>query len=517
MNLTKSKIFLFFCLSFIIGTAFASFLKIPYFIIGIFLIVAIVLVILFWQTSHQSKLGAGQGKKEMVVLGFCLMIAVLGVWRYQSATKVSVGDISQFNGKGKIVFAGIIDKEPDRRMENQKIIIKIVKVVGIDRIIGGRVLITVNKYPEYSYGDEIKISCKLQEPKNFEGFDYQQYLAKDDIYSVAYNPQAEITGRDKGNKIKASLFKLKDKFEGNLGKILPEPQASYADGLVLGEKSTLPQNILNNFSTVGITHIIALSGFNITIIAESLRRFFNSIMVSRNSSFWITVIFIIGFVVMTGASASIVRAAVMGILLILARKSGRLYSIRNALVFAGLIMIFLNPKILRFDLGFQLSFLAALGLIYISPLFEKYFLWLPKRFDIQGIASATLGAQLAVFPLLLFSFGKLSLISPVANLLILPFVPLAMFWIFLSGFLSFIWLVPTRIIAWISWLILTYQIKIAELLAKIPYAAINVNIGWVWLVVMYAALWGVIILNSKIKMQKAKLFGYAEEFYAKGV
>ncbi len=499
MALTKSKIFLFLCLAFIIGVALTSFFKISPLVNGIFLIGAIMLVILFWGR-----------KKEMVVLGFCLLIAALGVWRYQSAIKISAGNISQFNGKGKIVFSGIVDSEPDRKMDNQKIIVKIVKVVGVDRIVGGRVLITANRYPEYSYGDEVRISGKLGEPKNFpsaslgtsDAFDYKSYLAKDDIYSVAYNPPMEIIGRNKGNRLKASLFKLKDKFEGNLGKILPEPQASYADGLVLGEKSTLPQNIMDNFSTTGITHIIALSGFNITIIAESLRRFFNSVMISRNWSFWLTVVFIVGFVVMTGASASIVRAAVMGILLILARKSGRLYSIRNALVFAGLVMIFMNPKILRFDLGFQLSFLAALGLVYISPLFEKYFRWLPKRFDIQGIASATLGAQLAVFPLILFSFGKLSLISPIANLLILPLVPLAMFWIFLGGFLSFIWLVPARIIAWVSWLILTYQIKIAEWLARIPYAALNVNIGWVWLVVMYILLWGIV---SKVPIFRRKV------------
>jgi len=156
-------------------------------------------------------------------------------------------------------------------------------------------------------------------------------------------------------------------------------------------------------------------------------------------------------------------------------------------------MIFFNPKILRFDLGFQLSFMATLGLAYISPLLEKYLEWLPKKFDLRGIAGATLGAQLAVLPLILYSFGRLSLIAPVANLLILPIIPLAMLWVFLGGAAGFVWYWFAQCFGWVSWLFLTYQIKIAALLAKIPYAAVGLKINWIWLVVLYLILWAVVI------------------------
>jgi competence protein ComEC len=524
MNLTKSRIFLYFCISFIAGIAAASFWAISYFLNGIFLIIAIVCVTLFWpvRAASQPVCGAERGdwsegvageqkKRGGVVFGFCLIFLVAGICRFQAEAFPGVDDIGYLNGKGNIALQGVVDEEPDVRSENQKIVVRVVNIIGSTRVVGGKVLATTEKYPGYNYGDKVEISGKLQEPENFSDstgseatvFDYQAYLAKDDIYSVMYFPKIILSGGNSGNPIESFLFKIKKLFEDKLLKIFPEPQASLADGLILGEKAGLPKALTDAFAVVGITHIIALSGFNITIIADNLRKLFNSLMLSRAYSFWLTVIFIIGFVVMTGASASIVRAGVMGILIVLARKSGRIYNIRNALALAAAAMIYFNPKVLRFDLGFQLSFLATLGLVYISPLIEKYFQWLPEKFGLRGIGIATFSAQIAVFPLLLSSFGRLSLISPVANILVLPFVPLAMFVVFLSAIAGFAWIKLGIFIGWFGWLLLTYQIKVAEFLAKIPFASVSVKIGGILVVAVYAALWGTVIKRqkSKIKMQ----------------
>ncbi|OIP78464.1 MAG: hypothetical protein COT61_00605 [Candidatus Portnoybacteria bacterium CG09_land_8_20_14_0_10_44_13] len=495
MNLTKSRIFFYFCLSFVGGVAIASFFKIPQVLIGIFLIMATIAVVISWMKRW-----------EVVVFGLCLFFLLFGIWRFQSVLLPAGNNISHYaDGKTAVFLSGVVAAEPDVRADNVRLKIRAQKLVlngaegliliGADKgiSVSGYTLVMAEKYPEYRYGDEIEFRGKLGVPKNFEDFDYKAYLAKDDIYSVMYYPETRLLGKNKGNFVQATLFKIKDSFKENLSRVLPEPQASLADGLILGEKATLPEDLVNNFNTVGVTHIIALSGFNITIIAESLRRLFDSLMISRRYSFWLAIFLIVGFVIMTGASPSIIRAAVMGILLILAQKTGRLYSIRNALVFAGMAMIFFNPKILRFDLGFQLSFMATLGLAYISPLLEKYLEWLPKKFDLRGIAGATLGAQLAVLPLILYSFGRLSLIAPVANLLILPIIPLAMLWVFLGGAAGFVWYWFAQCFGWVSWLFLTYQIKIAALLAKIPYAAVGLKINWIWLVVLYLILWAVVI------------------------
>lgn len=463
--------------------AINSLLSIPYFLVGIFLIIAIILISLFWKRSW-----------KIVVLGFCLIFIIIGTWRFKEKNKISEIDISHFAEKGIIEFRGIVDAQPENRIENQKTIVKVNNVYGNSQFAEGKILVWAAKFPEYQYGDVLKIKGKIKEPKDFTdentglNVDYRNYLAKDEIYSTTYYPEITVLEKSKGNWLKRNLFKINEKLGSKIKEIFPEPQAGLAGGLILGEKASLSKKLMDIFAIVGITHIIALSGFNITIIAESLRRLFDKLMVSRKYSFWLTTALIASFVLMTGASASIVRAGVMGILIILARKIGRLYNIRNALVLAAIIMIWINPKILRFDLGFQLSFLATLGLVYLSPLLEKYFLWLPDKFDLRGIGLATISAQLAVIPLLLFSFGRISFISPLANLLILPIIPISMFIIFISAFAGFIWLKAGILIGWFAGIFLSYVIKFSILLSKIPLASVNLQINQIWLFLLYAVI-----------------------------
>jgi len=510
IKLTKSKIFLFLCLSFILGVAVASFISIPRLLVGIFLIIAIIIIILFY----------GRGR-EAVVFGFCIIFAVAGIWQFQKKNEIYEKTIKLLNEKGRVVLEGIIDEEPDDRPENQRIVVEVDKIAGFGEMARGKVLVVINKYPKYEYGDRLEIAGYLKSPENFltetgAEFDYKSYLAKDGIYSIIYYPETKLIEKGLGNPVKNFLYKIKSALGKGLSRVLPEPQASLAKGLILGERATIPKKLTDIFNVVGLTHIIALSGFNITIIAEAIRKVFNWLMVRRNFSFWLTIGFIIAFVLMTGASASIVRAGIMGILIVLARKEGRLYDIRNALIFAGALMMYLNPKILRFDLGFQLSFMATLGLVYISPLLEKYFQWLPKKFDLRSIGTATLSAQLAVLPLILYSFGRVSFISPFVNLLVLPFIPLAMLLGFLGGLAGIFWNFADIVFGWPAWLILSYQIKISELAAKIPLASANIEISWIWMIVMYAGLWGIIvkIQISKFKHQRksknhnAKILGF---------
>lgn len=217
---------------------------------------------------------------------------------------------------------------------------------------------------------------------------------------------------------------------------------------------------------------------------------------------------------MVGAGASVVRAAVMGILILLAQQAGRLYQIKNALVFAGALMIFINPKVLVWDVGFQLSFAATLGLVYISPILQKWLEADKDDFSLPGsigafvksdksvklILVATLSAQIAVLPLLVVNFGQLSLISPLANLLVLPVIPITMLFGFLAALAGLLFLPLGQIFGWLSWLFLTYEIKVIELLAKIPLAAVSFK--WTWLSggIYYAVLiWLICRFNKKIK------------------
>lgn len=482
--MTKSRIFLFVCLSFVLGVFIQSLIEIPQLVwLGI-LVLGVALAAVFWGRD-----------KRMAVAGFCLLILAGGAWRYLTASEV-MNSIAQLNDKGRTAIVGVISAEPDVRSDNIKYKIK---AVGNYE---GYFLATAKKYPSYNYGDQIEIIGRLQTPKSDEDFDYQSYLAKDEIYSVVYYPEIKLLESDRGNFVLQKLFWLKNKFERSINNNLIEPQAAFLAGLLLGEKRGLPENIMADFSRTGTTHIVALSGYNITIIAVAMMGLFNFFLVRRRISFWLSLGAIFLFVLMTGAAASVVRAAVMGALILVAQQAGRLYRARNALIFAGAVMVYFNPKILVFDLGFQLSFAATLGLIYLTPVLQT---WLePAKDDLpvpgslnslvkslkpwREILIATLAAQLAVLPLLVINFSQLSLIAPLANLLILPFIPATMFLGFLSALGGLVWLGFGKVLAWPAWLLLTYEIKITEFLSKIPLAAINFKWNWVGGVIYYLLL-----------------------------
>ena len=503
--MSKSKIFLLFYLAFLVGVFVQSIFNFPQLLwLGI-LILGVVLAALFWHTNSVNScecLPAGrhgaQTNKKVMVIGFCLIILAGGAWRFSGAADTE-RSITQFNDKGKVIFQGQVTDEPDIRGDNARY------KIATSR---GDILLVAKKYPTYNYGDVLEISGKLKTPQSGEDFDYARYLAKDDIYSVVYYPQIKLARSDKGNFIKAGLFWVKNKFENSISQILPEPPASLLAGLLLGEKRGFSAELLSDFSRTGTTHIIALSGYNITIIAVALMSVFNFFMLRRSISFWAAAGVIILFVLMTGASASAVRAAVMGILVLVAQQASRLYSIRNALIFAGALMVYFNPKVLTFDLGFQLSFAATLGLIYLSPILKRWIVGdetnkkTPKIIlGLKEILIATLSAQIAVLPLLLINFGQLSLVAPLANVLILAFIPLTMFWGFLAGLAGIFWLGLGQILGWIAWLFLAYEIKTIELLARVPLTAAQFKWNWwgggVYYVILAYLIWQ---FSRKFKM-----------------
>ncbi|MBI4708956.1 MAG: ComEC/Rec2 family competence protein [Candidatus Portnoybacteria bacterium] len=252
-----------------------------------------------------------------------------------------------------------------------------------------------------------------------------------------------------------------------------------------------------------------MSVYNITIIASFFMTIFGWFMLPRNARFWLAVLAIVFFTILTGASASVVRASIMGVMVLVARQGGRLYSVKNALVFAGAVMIFLNPKILRFDISFQLSFLATAGLIWLAPVFDPVIqLWLsPKATNktrmpklIYGVERwsitqkfieilvTTFSAQLAVLPLILVYFSQLSLISPLANMAILLLVPFAMLLGFLIGGLGIIWLWGAKVLGWVLWLILTLKIKMIEFFAGLPLSSLEMQWDWIFAIIYYLIL-----------------------------
>ena len=255
--------------------------------------------------------------------------------------------------------------------------------------------------------------------------------------------------------------------------------------MVLGNRSEISPEVLESFNLTGTRHIIAISGLHITIITVMLMYLLLAIGINRNKAFYLAVLAMAFFVIMIGLPPSAVRAAVMGGLVLLAVKVGRLNSSLNAIVFAAAAMLIINPDLLRHSVGFQLSFAAVLGIIYLFPILEKYSEKIIKsdlaayRF-VRSVILITLSAQIATLPILINSFENLSLSSILANVLILPIVPAIILGSFLAMAGGGVSLLLGQIISWPIWLMVTYQIKIIEYLAGCSWSAISIKIFPAW-------------------------------------
>jgi competence protein ComEC len=472
--MSKSKIFLYFCFSFILGIFLSSYIKISTLIL-VFLTVTFLILISVWWDHDILK-----------IIGFCGLFLVLGIWRQIGASyKIDQSHIAYFNDKEKVSFEGIVLEEPDVRVDQIKLTVdsKLIRneETSFDedqkQKINGKVLLSVPRHPEYQYGDRLLISCKLKTPQIFEGFSYKDYLARYNVHSVCYYPEILLVSKKQGNFMFDLIYIIKDKFENSLNQTLSEPYASFSAGLLLGSRGEIPKDLLEKFNTTGITHIIAISGYNITIISTLFLKILSG-RASRKIVFIISCIGISIFVILTGASSSVTRAAIMGIFVLVALNYGRLSDITNSLIFTACVILLFNPKILAVDLGFQLSFLATIGIVYFSPYFEKIFHFLPQSGAIRESVALTFSAQVLVTPVILTNFERISLIAPLANLLILPIIPLSMLTGFLTGFLGLFWLFLGKIMGFVAWGILNYEIFVVNLLSRVPFASITIKNIW---------------------------------------
>lgn len=247
-------------------------------------------------------------------------------------------------------------------------------------------------------------------------------------------------------------------FVSHIEQTLPEPHASYLAGILVGLRSNIPYELKQDFIATGTMHITALSGYNVSIIARCLQLIFKN-------AFW-SVFGIMLFVLATGASSSVVRAALMGSLLVLSSKSGRQYFPLYALLVAVFFMVFFTPHILLEDIGFQLSVMATLGIILLPRYVERGCTWLTERFQLRETLVVTLSAQIATLPIVLYYFHAFSFISPIVNMLVLPTIPPVMFFGALVGVFGFLPRMFVTVLAWPAYLLLSYQIYIVQLFAR---------------------------------------------------
>lgn len=480
--------------SFLIGVSLGAILNLNLYIY-FFILVWVVSGILFLQF---------RGFKQSYLFGLIVVVVLFGTIRYQlSLPRITEQSIHYYRSEEHAnTMRGIIIENPDRRREKVNYIIDISEIDFNDkaREVDGRILISSNLYPAYNYGDFVEIRGFLIEPIEFETFSYKNYLSLYGVYSVMYRPRIKWISSGHGNGLFATLFAMKDVFEAQLNKLYPEPMASFEAGLLTGSRKGIPEDLMIDFNLTGLTHIIAISGYNISLIIVLISSLFKNF--SRKAKIPIIIIFIILFTFFVGASAAVVRASIMGIIAVLALWFGRQSQIMNALLLSAFIMTLWKPQTLLYDVGFQLSFLATLGLIVTGNRIQEFFSFVPETLGLQESFAMTFSAQVFALPVILFNFKRLSIISPIANIAIVAFIPIAMLFGFVSVILSFIYFPLGFIFSFPAWLVLKISVVITHLLASLPFASIEIEWFSVVYLVGYYVLFIIVYLFRTPKFSK---------------
>ena len=448
--MSKSKIFIGISVSFAAGVLLTSLLDINRLIIYIGLAVGISALAIFIFSRFKGS----------ALLALFLFIFFLGAWRLQIS--IVANQFEQFFDQHQDM-EGLVVEDTDVRTDKQLLTFQ---PEGFSQ----RVLLTTALSQEFFYGDKLAVQGKIKEPQSFDDFDYKKYLERYNVYALASYPKILILKNHQGNKITETLLRLKHWFTGTWSKLLPEPQNSLLAGIEIGARKSLPQNVVDDFNATGVSHIIAISGYNITIIVVLIN--FLARWLGRRTSFYIGISILAAFVLITGATASVVRAAVMGFLLLIALNTGRQYSILPSLFFAAFVMLIINPRILFWDVGFQLSFAATFGIVLFVPLLEHFTARVPSWFGIKELLLTTLSAIVATLPLILMEFGRLSLVAPLVNLLVLPVVPLVMG----LGALSVLPYIGPGF-AFATGMFLKYILMVVHYFASLPFSNVQVQIS----------------------------------------
>lgn len=467
--LPKSLLLILFFVSFLVGIFignlffFGNFIK-----LGFILFLLGILVLRFLRVNWKVFL--------LIMFG-----VVFGVTRLYFANLMDGNDVSNYLGKG--LLKACISEEVDVRNDKIKYTVEALELEkdGRNLAVSGVVMVTGNRYPVYEYGDCLLIDGELRKPDVIDNFDYGEYLSRYGIHTVIY--QAKIKKINSENSLLKMVFGFKMDFETRISKVFAEPYAGFMAGLLLGSRRGISDELTQKFNATGLSHIVAVSGYNITMLIVVVSGMFG--FLGRRRKVIASAIMIVIFVILVGAGASVVRAAIMGGVALLALWFGRTYFVSIALFTAAFFMNLFNPLILLNDVGFQLSFLATCGLVYVVPLIEKYFVRLPEFFGIRESMTMTIAAQVLALPIILLNFGRLSLISPLANISVLPFVPAAMFFGFFaivsgcfSNFLSLIFGFSAYLIMWL-------MILIVRFFAAVPLASLSLDWFNFWLAGIY--------------------------------
>ncbi|MEK7632417.1 MAG: ComEC/Rec2 family competence protein [Patescibacteria group bacterium] len=464
-NITLSPSWIVFlaCIGIGAGISFASWLS----IVPIVTVATASFGILFWVTRSIPK-----RDRALLVSVFAIGV-LLGAGRYWSVGP-GVNSIANDVGHHAVVEGLIVGSD----LGDDGVTYTLTDLVVDDSHRDDRLLVRAPISAVIIIGDRINTSCVIESPQPFDGFAYDRFLAAKSVYAIC-SPSAApfIIDDDRVNTVRVQWWKMigaiHEFVDHRVRSILPEPQATLLLGLLMGENS-FSETWKIMFRETGTSHIVAASGYNVAVVADLALILLVTLGLYRRQAYPIAILMIGGFVIIAGAGAAVIRAGVMGVLALTSRHIGRHTSPRNIIALTIAAMLLVEPRLLRDDVGFQLSIAATIGLIVLTDRIAPILKRVPTSFGVRESLASTLAATISTLPITLVSFGSLSVVAPFVNMLVLPFIPFAM--AFGAGSILVSSIVP-QIGVWIAlpaWTALASMTGIIGAFARIPFASVPI-------------------------------------------
>jgi competence protein ComEC len=450
--------------------------------------------------------GLGLGWRWALLAGVALAAFGLGAWRAEAFSAVHTGEdsVATLVDGGEQRLLGTVVDDPRPREDRLQLVLGDVVIAraGVPHRLGDRLLVWLPRGVDASAGDRLLVASRVELAEDFDGFAYREYLERQGIGAIARAESVEVVGDASGPA--AALSGLRGVLLGGLNDIVPEPEAALGAGILLGVRGAIAPEINDAFATAGLTHVVAISGWNIAIVAALVTSAVQP-LARRPGGRWTTAAVaaatVGGYVLLTGASPSVVRAALMAAAMLVARLGGSRAHAASALALAALVMLLAAPPVL-WDVGFQLSLLATAGLVWFgAPIERRLHRW-PSW--IREPVALTLAAQLTTLPVILVNFERLSLVAPIANVLVVPFVPVAMLFSAIASIVGVIdgavsLPVIDDVLTWLTggaaWLALRAIVWLGTTVASVPHAAVDVSVppalAVAWLPMLALANWAI--------------------------
>ena len=463
------------------------------------------------------RLNSQFGQPALVVILLAGLAFFLGAARYQAIQPHLNAPhfVAHYNDRqGESRLCGTLIEPPDQRdnFALLKLRAAAIQPPGVLKSIEieGLLLAKVAGSSSWRYGDRLMLTGELDTPPDEEDFSYREYLATQGIFAYMPSAQASLIRHGMGKPLPATLFSLRERALEHVQRLWPEPEASLLAGILLGVESGIPEEVEEAFQQTGTSHIIAISGFNMTIVAGLLYAVFGRLF-GRYKGALVAALGIFLYTLLVGAGASVVRAALMSGLALFAFQVGRRQAGLLSLALVAALMAAANPLVL-WDVGYQLSFAATLGLVlYAGPLENALSTWAQHHLPGQAAEKITrpvsqyflytLAAMAVTLPVMLYHFGRLSLTALVANPAILPAQPAVMILGGLAVLVGLVYFPLGQLVAGVAWPFVAYTIRAVEFFAAWRGGELAINplaIEWVFL--FYFLLLTVTFLPARFQL-----------------